>query len=357
MITYRYKLSPTKSQLTDFLRQLEVHKTLYNKCLEQRIESYKLTGKSPSRFDQQKTEVPKYKGLSNYSSMQCTVQRLDNSYKEFFKKNNSFPRFKSRFRTIKYSILSNGCQIKPTGLYLQYLGIVKLKWTRPIPDNCKIKTLSVTHKNGTLYVNFMCENLAKVSPKRTIMVGVDFGIKSTVTMSDGVQIQSPQFTKQAAKNIARLQRKKEKSKNKRKIKKALAKAHGKIQNKRADFNHKLSKCIVQTYDIICLEDIKVSELTSQHSNINKRMFDIGISQLKQMITYKAENAGKLVVLVNPAYTTQTCSSCGERHSLALTERKFICKCGLELDRDVNAAKNILRLGLQSFQDEILGRSP
>lgn len=349
MITYQFRLLPTNKQLKEFQRQLDVHKSLYNHCLEQKINIYKETGKSPTCFDQIKSELQQFKNNTNVSSLQQTIRRLDKSYQSFFKKNNSFPRFKNRFRTIEFTI-GDGCQIKPNGIYIQHVGIVECIFHREIIG--KIKSISITRKNGTLYVNIGCEQLHGFKPKRETVVGIDFGIQSTMTTSDGTKLKSETITKNHSKTLARLQRKKEKSKNKRKVKKAIAKVYTKIQNKRKDFNHKISRCIVDTYDIICIEDLKVSEITSEIKNINKRLYDIGISQLKQFLIYKAENAGKLCVLVNPAYTTQMCSSCGIIKEKSLKERIHKCACGLKIDRDINAANNTLRIGLDS-----LGVSP
>lgn len=186
--------------------------------------------------------------------------------------------------------------------------------------------------------------------EKTRPIGIDFGIKTSVTTSDGDKYTSPKFTKNQAKNLARLQRKKENVKHKRKIKKAIAKIYTKVENQRKDFNHKLSRKIVNAYDIICLEDIQSSKIMTKIANINSRILDVGLCQLKTFITYKAENAGKVIVLVNPAYTTQTCSECGYLTPKELSEREHKCICGLTLCRDINAAKNILRLGLESFQD-------
>lgn len=346
---YQYRMFPTKTQLKRFLEQLEVHKNLYNNCLEKKINEYK-AGNKISCFDLIKSEVPKFKGKVNANSLQQTIRRLDKSYKAFFRKNSSFPRFKNRFRTIAYAKIGNGCKIKDGKTYLQHIGYIKTKFHRVLPSN--IKTLSVTFKNGTMYLNVFFEESRTVEARTYKNVGIDFGISTTLVTSDGDKFSTPKFTKKQSRSLARLQRKKEKAKNKRKVRKAIAKLYTKIANRRTDFNHKLSRNIVNKYDIICLEDLKVSELMSKVSNINSRINDIGISQLKNYIKYKAENAGKIVVLVCPAYTTQTCSKCLKIKEKKITDREHVCECGLATCRDINAANNILRLGLQS-----LGISP
>lgn len=351
IITYQYKLSPTTKQFKEFLYQLEVHKSLYNQCLQKKELTYSECGKGPTCFDQMKSEVKDFKGKSNYSSLQQTVRRLHKSYSEFFKNPKEYgkPRFKKRFRTIQFSKLGDGCKIHSNSVYIQGLGRVKCKIHRPIPTDHKINTLSITLKDGSLYLNLVLEKLIAKTPPLDKFVGIDFGCKTTITMSDSTKIVSPKFFNSKSRDIARLQRKKEKEpENRRKICKAIAKCYTKISNRRKDFNHKLTSKIVKDYDVICCEDLKVSDLTSEITNINKKWQDISIGQIKTQLQYKAENAGKLLILVNPSYTTQDCSNCGLRKEKTLEERQHICKCGLNICRDVNAALNILRLGLQSI---------
>jgi len=124
--------------------------------------------------------------------------------------------------------------------------------------------------------------------------------------------------------------------------------HRKISNIRKDFNHKLSRKLVRGFDILCLEDISVEDWLTNISNINRSIYDVGIGQLVNFIVYKAESAGKQVVFVNPAYTTQTCCNCGKLNPIKITQRTYSCDCGYVADRDINASHNILRLGLQSL---------
>ena len=340
MLTYQFRLYPTKKQAKCLIGQIEQHRMLYNHCLDLKIKSYQETGKSPSCFDLIKSEVTKFKSGCNYSSLQQTIRRLDKSYKAFFSKNSKFPRFKAkgRFRTIEYGKLGDGCKIHPEHIYLQHVGKVYCKFHRNI--DCIPKTLSITHRNGRFYVNIIVEIIKPINePKFDNAVGIDFGIKTTITTSNGDKFVTPKFTKLQEKTVARL--------NRRKNYKALRKVYTKTQNQRKDFNHKLSRKIVTQYDIICLENLKVEDITS-FSNINTRIYDIAINQLINFITYKAENAGKYVVMVNPAYTTQTCSQCGAVKPKSLTDRIHSCDCGFTCCRDKNSAINILRLGLESL---------
>jgi len=164
-------------------------------------------------------------------------------------------------------------------------------------------------------------------------------VLNIITTSDGLSVKSPVTQKHYQKNINKALRKKKY--------KVVRKINEKIQNKRKDFNHKLSRQVVNQYNIICLEDLKVKSIQS-YSTVNYKINDVAINQLRNFIVYKAESAGKHIVLVNPAYTTQTCSKCGIIKNKELDERLHICSCGFKTSRDINAALNIKTLGLQSL---------
>lgn len=274
--------------------------------------------------------------------MQQTVRRLGKAFSAFFRDKNSagFPRFKkeNRFRTIQYSKYGDGCKIKHNKIYMQLVGNIKVKMHKTIIY--PIKTISVTKNSRDEYfVNVTCITPKPINYAKGNSVGIDFGIKTTVTTSDNQRIDTPYFDKTKDKTIKRLQRQKNN--------KALSKVFKKLTNKRKDFNHKLSRNLINEYDIICLEDLKIENLKS-YKHVNRKLYAKGINQLINYIKYKAENAGKYVVMVDPSYTTQTCYNCGKRQKLSLKQRKYKCSCGYIEDRDVNAAKNILSLGLQTL---------
>lgn len=339
MKTFQFRLYPTRKQTKAIDRQIEQHRLLYNHCLELKIKTYQENNVSLSCYDLINVQIPLFKTGCNYSSLQQTVRRLDKAYSAFFKKNSKFPRFKGfgRFRTIQYSVYGDGCKIKDETVYFQHIGKVYCKFHREIEG--RIKTLSISKHKDIYFVSIYTDELTEVELSTGDSVGIDFGVKTTATLSDGQQYSTPRFTKSQAKETSRLQRGKKW--------KAYNKHCDKIRNRRKDHNHKLSRKIVNQYDIICLENLKSSEIMS-YPDVNSRICDIAIRQLINFITYKAENAGKTVVLVDPAYTTQICSDCGKIEPKTLKERIHNCPCGCTLDRDVNAARNILRIGLDSL---------
>lgn len=348
--TYQFRLFPSKKQYKKFLKQLEVHRELYNNCLQERVFLYS-EKISVSGIDQIKSKVPNFKGLSNYSSLQQTVRRLDKSYKKFFKEKKGFPRLKNRFRTIQYSKHGDGIKvIEDRGLvYVQMIGNIPCKFHRKIEG--VINTVSLTLKQGNMYVNVTVKREVMRRNDKSKAVGIDFGMKSCITTSDGQSFKTPSFQKIKSKDIARLQRKKVLEPKNKKINKAITKCYTKVQNCRSDYNHKLSRYIVDKYDIFCIENIEVKKMMegSVKRGVNRKWSDLAIADLKHKIIYKAENAGKIVAIVNPAYTTQTCSSCGSVAKMNLDQRLYECEsCHAKIDRDENAAINILRLGLESL---------
>ena len=199
---------------------------------------------------------------------------------------------------------------------------------------------------------FSCENVPEMSlPANPISVGIDVGIKTFSTLSDGTVIENPKFFKQSAKRLAQKQRKLELqqkgSKERIKTKQIVSKIHERIAFQRSNFAHQESRKIVNQYGRIFVEDITVNDMNS-HRCLNRSIRDVAWSQFFSLLSYKAESAGREFRKVNPAYTSQTCSSCGHRQKMPLSERTYSCPCcGMEKDRDHNASLNILRLGLES----------
>jgi putative transposase len=190
--------------------------------------------------------------------------------------------------------------------------------------------------------------------KTGLSVGIDVGIKTFAHLSDDLTIDNPKFFKESEDKLAKIQRKFSKeskgTKRKYKLRKSVAHIHEDITNKRTNFSHQMSRQIVDTYDLICVEDLQIQKLTKDNFKcLNKSIHDVAWRQFFNFLSYKAEWAGKKVIKVNPAYTSQDCSRCGQRQLMPLTTRTYSCPCcGLELDRDHNAALNILARGLTSL---------
>lgn len=369
---FKYRLYPTDKQAKVLTAQLDGHRFLYNQALAQRKEVYEAIGKGLGYSDQVTGLLPKLKkdndslAPCNYSSLQQTLRRLDKSFKAFFRRvkageKSGYPRFKpaDRFNTIAYATLGDGCQIKEGRIYLQHVGHVKVKWHRPITG--KVKTLSVTRRNNRWYVSFAVEYTPIELPKTNKGIGIDVGLIAFITTSDGKQIEPPKYFRKAERKLAKAQRKlsrrKKGSNRRRKARTLVAKRHEKISNQRLDFCHKVTHSLVQNYDGFAVENLTIKNML-KNRHLAKSISDASWGMFLAILKYKAENAGRWYQEVNPRGTSQECSSCGMVVKKSLSVRVHNCPyCGLSLDRDVNAALNILARTKPSALAEKFSASP
>ena len=355
--TYKYRLYPTKTQATKILFTLEHCRLLYNRLLDERKLAYRTEGKSLSCYDQQNTlkerklHVPILKEVYG-QVLQDVAKRLDKAYQNFFRRvkiggNPGFPRFKAETQYNSFTYPQKGFSFKAGKLKLSKIGEVRIKLHRPLQG--KLKTCTIITKNDKFYVCLACEVSEVPLPTSTKQVGVDLGLKHLAITSDGDFYSHPKFLKKSEQKLKKLQRalarKKKGSSRRAKAKKAVANLHEHIANQRKDYVHKVSRKLINQYGLIAFEDLQIQNMLQNH-NLAKSISDAGWSKLVQYTTYKAESAGRHVVLVNPYNTTQLCSKCGKLVPKTLVDRVHICThCGYTQDRDVNAAENILKLGL------------
>lgn len=355
---YKYRLYPTRKQITALASQLDGHRFLYNQALAQRKDAYEKTGKGIGYSTQATTLLPELRKISeqiancNYSSLQQTLRRLDKAFKAFFRRVKAgdkpgYPRFKSfdRFSTINYATLGDGCQVKAGRLYLQNVGHVKIKWHREIDG--KVKTVSVSRRNENWYASFTVECDTVALPSTGNRVGVDVGLNSFITTSDGEQIVAPKFFRVSEKKLKaaqqRLSRRKKGGNRRHEARRLVAKRHEKIANQRLDFCHKTAHALVQANDHIVVENLNIQNML-KNRHLSKSIADVSWGIFLSVLKSKAESAGRVYEEVNPRGTSQRCSVCGEVVKKSLAVRVHKCpSCGLSLDRDVNAALNIFQL--------------
>jgi putative transposase len=247
---------------------------------------------------------------------------------------------------------------------LSKIGSIKVKLHREILG--KMKTCTIKREGSQWYAVFTCEVETQPFPACDDAVGIDLGLLHFATLSTGETIENPRYFRQAEKKVVKLQqsltRKKSGSHRRKKAVKLVTKAHRKVRNQRHDFLHKHSRSLVHRYGLIVFEDLHPANMSkhpkakqdekgaylpngaSAKGGLNKSIGDAGWSMFTQMCVAKAENAGRRVIFVDPKYTSQICSSCGQVRKKTLAERWHSCACGTELDRDHNAAINILALG-------------
>jgi putative transposase len=334
---------------------LEECRWLYNTFLAERKAFWEQEQKSIGWY-QQKREIVVLReerltlGLVHSQVLQDVSSRVDLAFKAFFRRVKAgekpgYPRFKGsgQYHSFTYPQNNGSFKVLEGGLVrLSKVGDVKIKYHRPFEGTLKTCTVSRT-QTGKWFVSFSCEVEPSPLPFSEFEVGVDMGLTTFATFSDGSTIQNPRFFKREQKALARAQRSKRK--------KVVARVHERVTNKRKDFAHKKAKRVVAKYGTICAEDLNIKNMLVRGSfpHLSKSIADAAWGSFLACVAYKAENAGRVFKQVNPAYTSQDCSACGARTPMPLSERTYRCaECGLGLDRDLNAAKNILRVGLYSL---------
>ena len=368
--TYKYRLMPTKNHIRTLNQQLEECRWLYNHLLEYRRDQWQNNRHSVALYEEQnllpalKVERPALT-LVHSQVLQNVNVRLDLAFKAYFRRVKAgegevgYPRFKGygRYDSLTYSQYGNGVELDTTNkaeptVRLSKVGDVPIVLHRPLKG--KAKTAVITKSTtGKFYLCFSVECELNVLPKLDNSVGIDVGLKTFAVLSDGIEIENPRFARHEEKALARVQRKLSKAEKgtplRHKRRKVVARVHERIGWRRNNFSHQHSRKIVNAYGLIAVEDIQINRMLHNHC-LARSISDVAWSMFFQYLTYKAAEAGRVMVKVNPAYTSQTCSACGHRlditQRLALGDRVFACPdCHLQLDRDLNAARNIVKIGL------------
>ncbi len=327
---------------------------VYNSLLNDRNFQYDTEGKTPTRFDQQKSVLAWSKSFSEITDvhsqvLQNVAVRVDLAYRAFFRRVKSgerpgFPRFKGDgYDSFCYP--QSGFSVHQSSVYLSKIGQVKTVLHRPFVG--KIKTSTVRRQAGKWFVCFSAEQEPDPLPPSDLWVGVDMGLKSFAALSDGTFVESPKFFRVDEKALAKAGRKQAKmakgSRERRKANKVLSRIHERIRNRRHNFVHQTARKIVNKFGLIAVEKLNVKGMVKNQC-LAKSISDSSWSMFRAILTQKAECAARELIAVNPSYTSQDCHQCGYRAKKKLSERWHSCPiCGSSLDRDTNAAINILKL--------------
>jgi putative transposase len=331
---------------------LETCRRLYNRLLDDRIENR--TGAfAQKRALTERRRQDKYLKQAHSQVLQDVVFRLDKAFGSFFAGLSKFPKFKRKDRYNSFTYPQwGGFKIEKDGtkLHLSMIGRVRIRLHRQIVG--RMKTCTIIQDIDQWYTCVTAESEALSLPSASVKpaMGVDFGVSSVVALSDGTVIPAPRFLKKSAAEIRALQkslsRKLKGSKNRENAKARLAKAWRRVRNRRNDFAHKLSLSLADGCGTIVFEDLEIGNMVRNHS-LASAILDACWGKTRLLTAYKAERRGGRVVLVQPSGTSQGCSVCGNVQEMPLSERVFSCeRCGLVLDRDVNAARNVLARGLE-----------
>jgi putative transposase len=354
---YQYRLYPSQKQREHLFENFNICKEIYNDLLEISIKTYKETGKTLRKYDFDKLLTGLHPKV--FSQVKQNISdRVHKSFQNFFRrckdtssKKKGFPRFKSRVNSITYP------QCAPHGgfkfisdkrLYASKIGNIPIILHR-VPKG-KVKTLTIKRNRADQwFAIFACEvDVKPVKNTSKKEIGIDVGLTSFATTSDGVFVANPRYLVKAEKRLKllsrRLSRKKKVSKNRTKSKHLLAKQHLKVSNQRTDFLHKLSHDLTRNNKTIVVEDLNIKGMLHNH-HLAKHISDASWNNFIHMLSYKAVTCGGQLVKVNPRNTSKTCSNCGAIADMPLNQRMYRCGvCGFVCHRDINASINILKIG-------------
>lgn len=363
---FKYRIYPNNKQKELIAKTYGCVRFVYNYFLDLRINEYKTNGKSLSYYDTSKllTQLKKdneWLKEPDKDSLQKSLKDLDNAYKKFFKENTGFPKFKSkkdRHKSYKTSYVktTSGGNIQFFGKHIKLpkLGMVKTR-DKQVPQGRILNATISQEPNGHYYCSLCCTDVEMPQyPKTNKSVGIDLGIVDFAIFSDGTKIDNPRFYEKSEKKLAKLQRELSRKTiggsnwNKARIKVAKLQKH--ISNQRNDFLHKLTTNIVKHYDTIAIEDLDIKSMKETDNSIrNKRVGDVSWSEFRRQLTYKTKWYGKELSVVDRYFpSSQICHVCGHRDGKKSEDiRNWFCpNCNSELDRDINAAINILQEGLK-----------
>ena len=356
----KYRVYPNEAQKDFFDKTFGSVRWIWNHMLSDKIEHYQLTGKSlnitPASY---KKDNPWLKEVDSLALANAQLN-LNSAYKSFFKKNNSFPKFKSK-KDSHDSYTTNNQEgtisIEDKYIKLPKVGLVKAKLHRLPKDNWKLKSATVSKTPTNKYYIACLFEFEQDIPKIAYNSAIAYDYKSDGfgVSSDGEIIGSPKYFRKSQKRLIKLQRQFVKtqlgSKRRNKLRIKIAKVHEHIANQRKDFTHKLSTEKANHYDIVCVEDLDLRNISSKKMHLGKATNDNGFGMFRSFLNYKLEERGKLLIKLDKwTPSSIVCSECGTYHKdivNSLKVREWTCTdCNVTHDRDINAARNILQFSLK-----------
>jgi putative transposase len=354
--SFELRLKPKASQRAAMLHILADSCETYNAALQERRDAWRICQKKISFYDQSK-ELTELRKDPQFAVVAVRIQReplrrVNRAFQAFYRRIKAgqapgYPRFRSRDRYNSFAW--HEPRLDARGLLVPNIGRIRFKASRaPVGA---VKMAAIIRCGDKWTARIVCD-IGPAPEKRIVKtaVGVDVGLTTLATLSDGTEIENPHWTQQYEDHIARanrsLARTQKRSNNRTRARQALRRAHQRAANARRNYLHHISKWLVANYDLIAHEALNVKGMAQ--SNLAKSIMDAAWSILIRQITYKAENAGVWAVPVNPRGTSQVCSGCGQNVPKKLWQRTHSCPhCGLILGRDHNAGRNILALGMSA----------
>jgi putative transposase len=352
---YKFRLWTNANQERELGIMLETHRRLYNAALAQRQWFYDEWQISRSYEDQSgwfkdEREDNRWFAAINFSSAQATLRRLDKAFANFFRRVKAgeepgYPRFKSadRFDSVLFPSHGDGIRLKGNRLRVQHVGTIRVCLHREAEG--KIKTLCLKREADKWFL-VVASDVGEPAPVRNVLpaIGIDVGLTHFATLSDGEKIENPRYLKGELPELRRAQRsvsrKKKGGSNRKKAKRRVARIHARVANLRREHQHKISNDLIARYGKIAVESLNVQGMV-KNDRLARAISDVAWSSFVAILTHKVAKTGGEVIQVSPNNTSQLCSACGSKVPKTLAVRLHQCACGLVLDRDVNAARNIL----------------
>lgn len=365
---FKYRIYPNESQRDQIARTFGCCRFVYNRALDVKKTAYSETGKSIATNDLIKM-IPAWKRdpetswLAQVDSMalQQSIRDLDRAYKNFFRRvreggKPGFPKFKSRRRSRQSYRTNGGKVVDRNHIALPKLGTVRAKVSRPLQGRFMSVTVSLDAA-GRYFATFLCTDVpTKDTPATDREVGIDLGVETLATLSDGTKIENPRHLEKYERKLAREQRRLSRRKGScrgekpsgryLKQRKRVARIHAKIADARTDALHKVTTMLADENQVLCMEDLNAKGMVRNH-HLAKAVSDASFGEFARLLEYKCAGRGRTLVKVGRFYpSSKTCSSCGHRlDALPLSVRSWDCPaCSAHHDRDVNAARNILTEG-------------
>ena len=355
--SYKFRIEPTSEQIVLLSKHFGACRFVFNKFLHERKEKYLNEKTSLNYYDNARTltDLKKEEDFDwlkeiNSQSLQSAIRNLDSAYKNFFNKQNKFPRFKSKYDKQSFKIPQNALINEGKLVIPKFKEGIKVNLHREIEGEILFATITKS-TTGKYYVSITCEVNYKPFDKTGSKVGIDTGIKDLAILSDGKTYENIKVLKSKLKKLKYQQRqlsKKQKGSNSRQKQKIkLSLTHEKITNIRKDYLHKISTEIVKNQDIISVEDLSVKNMMKNHK-LAQSLSDVSLGMFYTMLEYKSKWNDKSFVKIDRFFpSSKTCSNCGWVYQdLNLSIREWTCSsCNIHHDRDLNAAKNILKQGI------------
>ena len=359
---YRYRCYPTIAQADVLTRTFGCVRFVYNWALRLRTDAYS-QGQEPISYQDTSAALtilkqqPETSWLSEVSSVptQQALRHLETAFRNFFARRAKYPRFRKKHSKQSASYASTAFRWDPTTQTLTLARMdapLHIHWSRPLPDGTTPTTVTISRDTvGRYFVSLLVEEDIMPLPVVTGQVGLDMGLHDVVVLDSGEKVGNPRFFAQDEKRLAQAQRrhakKKRGSRNRDKARRKVARIHARIADRRNDFLHKLSTRIIRENQTICIESLAVKAM-AKHPTLAKAIYDVGWGEFIRQLEYKAAWYGRTLIKIDRWYpSSKQCAVCGHMHdTLTLDTRQWTCPaCGVQHDRDMNAAQNILAVGL------------